>query len=70
MNQPIEPQPGDKGQQIEKGLKAVAIDLFKKSQRLPPISLLMRKRGKGGAKQAPWPQRPPHAFEFADFYHM
>ena len=49
----------------DKGLKAVAIDLFKKSQRLPPLSLLMGKRSRKTKTQS-----LPKPFEFADFYHL
>jgi len=49
-------------------LKAVAIDLFKKSQRLPPLSLILKKkRDKNLGDDL---STPPHGFEFADFYHL
>jgi hypothetical protein len=70
MNNQNQPRPakskgGAKALSGEKSLKAVAIELFKKSQRLPPLSLLTRKRGQ--SKAAPFPPKP---FEFADFYHL
>ena len=69
MNTTNDPQPGNQGEPADKSLKAVAIDLFKKSQRLPPISLLMRKREKGTQRSKNL-LLPPHPFEFADFYHL
>ncbi|MDB6023301.1 MAG: hypothetical protein JWQ04_3158 [Pedosphaera sp.] len=57
------PKSGSKTQAIQASLKAVAMDIFKKSQRLPPLSLLLRKRGQE-------PEAPPQGFEFGDFYHM
>lgn len=44
-------------------LKQAAIDLFKKSQRLPPLSRITKKIGQTQALTAA-------TFEFADFYHL
>lgn len=45
-------------------LKWVAIELFKKSQRLPPFSLIIDQAKAKGLVL------PPKGFEFADFYHL
>lgn len=64
-NQPHEPTGGQSANAPEGAdLKAVAIELFKKSQRLPPLSLILKKRKAKGLVM------PPRGFEFADFYHL
>jgi hypothetical protein len=59
------PQPGGQNVKAEMSIKAVAIDLFKKSQRLPPLSRILKKK-KGQSQLL----RPPLGFDFADFYHL
>lgn len=55
---------GGKGD-VSANLKAAALDIFKKSQRLPPLSAAIKKRG--AAKSLPL---PPHTVDLGDFYHL
>lgn len=68
------PKENSKPETTTNSLKAVAIEIFKKSQRLPPLSLLKKRKAE---KNESRPKRrtgilplPPNAFEFGDFYHL
>ena len=65
MNANEHPSTGGGKNETPANLKAAALDIFKKSQRLPALSAALKKRG--GAKSLP---QPPHAFEVTDFYHL
>jgi len=67
------PQENSKPETAADALKAAALEIFKKSQRLPPLSLLKRKAEKGQStnkRRTGLLPCPPHAFEFGDFYHL
>ncbi|HWF18841.1 MAG TPA: hypothetical protein VG754_06210 [Verrucomicrobiae bacterium] len=67
-NQPNQ-STGEQNANIASDLKAVAVELFKKSQRLPPLSLILNK-GKTQRAKTQRLRMPPEGFEFADFYHL
>ncbi|HZV33181.1 MAG TPA: hypothetical protein VFB72_01290 [Verrucomicrobiae bacterium] len=68
MNENNQPPQSTGGQEAKwdkpTDLKSVAIELFKKSQRLPPISLIIDQAKAKGLVL------PPKGFELAEFYHL